>query len=122
VGESARNRYGEVCVSEDEAPKNKTATSWTKIGAGIAGGVLLALQGVNLSEVIGTADLVKRTEEAIERQGVLIKEIDAESRRIEIGLENQKTIINNQTVLIDRVNRTIDNQTEMIKLLQHPHE
>jgi hypothetical protein len=106
-----------VTETEDEHPTKKT-TSWTKIGAGIAGGVLLALQGVNLSEVIGTADLVKRTEEAIERQGELIKEINAESHRIETGLENQRTMMQNQGVLIDRVNKTIDNQTEILKSLK----
>jgi flagellar motility protein MotE (MotC chaperone) len=104
--------------SENEHPTKKT-TSWTKIGAGVAGGLLLALQGVNLSEVIGTADLVKRTEEAIERQGELIKEINKESHRIETGLENQRLIMQNQTVLIDRVNKTIDNQTEMLKSLKN---
>lgn len=105
-------------MSQNGEPAKNSKPQWTKIGAGVAGGVLLALQGVNLSEVIGTSDLVKRTEQAIEQQGVLIKEIDAESRRIEIGLENQKTIINNQTVLIDRVNKTIDTQTEILKHLQ----
>jgi methyl-accepting chemotaxis protein len=104
-------------MTEDETPKTKP-TSWTKIGAGVAGGVLLALQGVNLSEVIGTADLVKRTEQAIEQQSALIKEINAESTHIEAALENQRTIINNQGLLIDRVNKTIDNQTEMIKTLK----
>lgn len=106
---------------ENDSGKEKkpvTRADLSKIVASVAGAVLLGLQGVNLSEVIGTADLVKRTEEAIERQGVLIKEIDAESRRIEIGLENQKTMMANQTILIDRVNQTIDNQTEMIKHLQ----
>jgi hypothetical protein len=104
--------------SENEHPTKKTH-SWTKIGAGVAGGVLLALQGVNLSEVIGTADLMKRTEEAIERQGELIKEINNESHRIETGLENQRLIMQNQSVLIDRVNKTIDNQTEMLKNLKN---
>jgi hypothetical protein len=102
----------------DQSPKTKTP-NWQKIGAGVAGGVLLALQGVNLSEVIGTADLVKRTEEAIERQGELIKQINDESRRIETGLENQHTMMENQRVLIDRVNKTIDNQTEMLKSLKN---
>ena len=106
--------------TESGEAKKTSAANHSKIIASVAGAVLLGLQGVNLSEVIGTADLVKRTEEAIERQGVLIKEIDAESRRIEIGLENQKTIIANQTILIDRVNRSIDNQTEMLKHLQLP--
>jgi hypothetical protein len=119
VGESARNRYREVCVSENETPKNNKTTQWTKIGAGVAGGVLLALQGVNLSEVIGTADLVKRTEEAIERQGQLIKEINNESRQIETGLENQRTMMTNQSLLIDRINKTIDNQTEILKSLKN---
>jgi hypothetical protein len=107
-------------ASEDEHAPKKNA-NWTKIGAGAAGGVLLALQGVNLSEVLGTADLVKRTEQAIEQQGKLIQEINAESRRIEIGLENQHTMMQNQAVLIDRINKTIDNQTEMIKVLKSQH-
>jgi hypothetical protein len=108
-------------VSENEESSKKTA-NWTKVGATIAGGVLLALQGVNLSEVIGTADLVKRTEEAIERQGELIKQINDESRRIETGLENQHTMMANQAVLIDRVNKTIDNQTDILKSLKEQQD
>jgi methyl-accepting chemotaxis protein len=105
-------------VSEDEEPSKKSNANWTKVGATIAGGVILTLQGVNLSEIIGTADLVKRTEEAIEQQGRLIKEINDESKRIEIGLENQRTMMQNQATLIDRVNKTIDNQTEILKSLK----
>lgn len=84
---------------------------WTKIIASVAGGLILALQGVNISETNGQTTLIHRIDSAIEAQSALTKEVNEEGVRIDQALKNQKMVIESMEMLLK-------NQNDMLEILK----
>lgn len=74
-----------------------------KVLATVGGALILGLQGVNLTEVTGMQDLMKRADEAIRKQSELIEQINKKDQHIETALQKQDVIIANQEAIIEKL-------------------
>ena len=95
--------------AEVQKPNGHNRTEfWTRIiGAGV-GGLILAMQGVNLSETNGQTSYIQRIDTALEQQLVLTKEINQEGLRIDKALTNQQQMIENMDTLLHNQNTALD--------------
>jgi hypothetical protein len=108
-------------MSTDENGNSKSKNRslvYERIITGVAGAVLLALQGVNISETGGNHDLIRNVERALDQQTQLIKELNQEGIRVDAGLKNQLEMIKGMDQLINNQNSLLKNQGEMIELLK----
>lgn len=77
---------------------------WTKIGMSVGGGLLLAMQGINISETSGQTSLIERIDKALEQQLNLTREINQEGVRIDKALTNQQEMIQSMDTLLANQN------------------
>ena len=96
----------------------KSHANWTTIGAGIAGGVLLALQGVNLSELTQVGEqgrqraiALEGIEKTLEGQAQILKDLD-------VSIKQNNTILENGAKLLESDSRSLDNQQRILELLE----
>jgi hypothetical protein len=96
---------------EPPAKKNDHKTLITQIVTAAIGGVLLAMQGVNISETNGNGDLIRRLEVGLTRQSELIQQVNQEGARVDHAIKNQEE-------MLYRLDTLIKNESEMIDLLR----
>jgi hypothetical protein len=101
-------------MSDEERKANghKAADFWTRIIGAIGGALILALQGVNLSETSGQTNLIHRIDVAIEQQSSLIREVNKEGIRVDQALENQQKMIEGMDSLLHNQNLVLDIMTK----------
>ena len=89
-------------MPDEEKKSTGKSTDWTKIVGAVAGGVLLALQGANLSEVShGNSNGEKRME-TLQQLLVISKNIDASLKNQTQMLEHDEQSASNQKVILAR--------------------
>ena len=84
------------------------AELWTRIIGAIGGGLLLAMQGVNLSETNGQTGYIQRIDLALEQQLALTKEVNQEGLRIDKALANQNQMIESMDTLLHNQQAALD--------------
>ena len=97
---------------EEHKPNGHKTADWTKIIGAIGGALILALQGVNLSETSGQTNLMHRIDVAIEQQSSLIREVNKEGIRVDQALENQQKMIESMDNLLHNQNLVLDIMTK----------
>lgn len=88
-------------------PANGSA-KWTRIGAALGGGLLLAMQGVNISETTGQTHLIERLDVGLKQQSNLIQEVNHEGARIDKALINQQKMIESMDALLQNQNAALE--------------
>jgi hypothetical protein len=99
------------CMNASLQKSNGRTELWSRVIAAGAGGLILAMQGVNLSETNGQTIYIQKIDTALEQQVSLIKEVNQEGARIDKALENQQHMIEGMDVLLR-------NQNVALSLLQ----
>jgi hypothetical protein len=94
-----------------ETEKKTSHLDWGKIASGVVGALILALQGVNLSEIGSSAEQGNKRMEVLQQLLVISKSVDQ-------SLHNQNEILRNGADLITRDNESLKNQTEILNTLK----
>ena len=95
---------------------------WGKIATGVMGGLLLALQGINLTELGNVAtqgNARAETLKQIEQEGM---QRAAALKDLSKSLDNQTRILENGSKLLDADSRSLVNQEKMLNLLEKGFE
>ena len=94
---------------QDIKPSNgHKAEIWTRVIGAIGGGLLLAMQGVNISETTSQTHLIERIDIALKQQSELVKEVNHEGARIDKAMENQRAMIESMDTLLGTQNATLE--------------
>jgi hypothetical protein len=104
--------------SKSNGGNGKSSALWGKIGAGAVGGILLALQGLNLSELGNVADAGNKRAESlkiIEQEGMQrAKALEGIAQSIEQNSE----ILKNGTEMLRHDSDQLENQRKILDLLE----
>lgn len=87
-------------TAEEKNEAHHKAEIWTRVIGGAVGALVLALQGVNISETSGQTHLIQRLDKALDQQISLTKEINQEGVRIDKALQNQQEMIQSMEVVL----------------------
>jgi hypothetical protein len=95
-------------VAQRSSNGHHKAEVWTRIIGSVVGGLILALQGINISETNGQTSLIQRIDTALEQQSALIKEVNQEGVRIDKALMNQQEMIKSMETLLNNQNLALE--------------
>jgi hypothetical protein len=98
----------------ENGPK-KNGAKWTTVGAGIAGGILLALQGINLSEIGHVSDDGQKRMEVLQQLVTISKDIDASLKNQNQMLAHDDQSFQNQKEILETLKKAIEERREQLK-------
>lgn len=95
-------------ADESKKPNGIRAEYWTRVATAVGGGLILAMQGVNISETNGQTQLIERVNKAMERQVELVQGVNKEGERMDQALHNQQQMIESMDMLLNNQNITLN--------------
>ena len=108
-------------MTEDEKPPESKTALWAKIGAGVGGGILLALQGVNLSELGHVSNDGQKRMETLQQLLVISKDIDESLKNQNQMLAHDVQSIENQQEILNTLKTAIQERRDQLEKSPNNH-